>query len=756
MSYIFLKPYYYFQFNYKIINIFNSFYNLEYNDTILKLANPKLIYFFNLSSNNLSNVINVNNIATDIVNTKLSTPSKFEKKYKTNSQDNVETKKNKNKLIKKKRKNSDHIENEELFIDTQDEVFTQEPLSLSSLKSRKNNNKYKKKSKFKGDNNILDVDLINIDQQMSNNSNMQKSIIVSDHLTIQELSLKLCIPEAEIITYLFLTKGISATINKVLDINIIRLIALHYGFNVLEKNVLNQSNNIINEQQSVYSSSNIKRPPIITILGHVDHGKTTLLDSILKTNLVTKESGGITQAISGYEIEWTYHLKSQKLIFLDTPGHESFKTMRLRGAKVNDITLLVIALDDGIKPQTIEAINYIKEMNLSCIVVITKADKLSYSFEKIEKDLVNYDIIPEALGGDVSIVEVSALTGQNIDLLLSKICMLSLSKNLFADSMKLASGIILEAYLDKKQGPIANIIIKNGTLKLGDIIVSANLSGKVKSIKNLSNLKIQSSGPSSIVQVLGFNIVPEAGLMFEVVKKEKNVKEYFLKHSNNRNFNKLLNSLNTRLTLDVNSSIKQFQIILKTDTQGSLEAIIELLSNIPQSKVQINITFANFGDISNSDIKLALATKASILAFNVSCSSQINALLKKYKVICKNFNVIYDLFKYVKSFMLDLVEPEYEKNLIGHAIVQTVFKMNKGCVAGCFVNEGKLNKTCYINVYRQGNMIYEGFITSLKRMKNDVDEVSLNNECGLMSEYTLWQESDVIDAYELVSKDKSL
>ena len=503
----------------------------------------------------------------------------------------------------------------------------------------------------------------------------------------------------------------------------------------------------------------LNRPPIVAILGHVDHGKTTLLDSILNTNLVNKEEGGITQNIAGYEITWMYNLQECKIVFLDTPGHESFKSMRIRGAKITDVVLLVIAVDDGIKPQTIEVINYINEMNLSCIVVGTKSDKGSSNVLKIKQDLLKYNLVTEDIGGNIPFIEVSAVNSKNIDVLLSKICKLSEAKNLYANTQQNGFGSIIESYLDKKQGPVVNVVIQDGTLKLGNFIVSDNLVGKVKSIFNSSKRRIKFSGPSSIVQVLGFSVLPKAGSLFYSFDTEKDAKKYCQEcsiYSSSSDFNSLTKSLNTRITSDTHLDIKSLNLIIKTVNQGSLEAILELFANISQAKVQVNIINASFGDISNADVELALATKSSIIAFNVNVSSNISRMLKNFEINFKLFSVVYDLFDYVQEMMFDLIEPEYDYVLIGSAIVKTVFKMNKGCVAGCLVNDGKLSKNSYIRVYRNDILQYQGFINSLKHMKNDVEEALVSTECGLMSDFESWQSYDKIEAYELVRKPKTL
>nr|YP_009392059.1 translation initiation factor 2 [Periphykon beckeri]ARW60407.1 translation initiation factor 2 [Periphykon beckeri] len=740
---------------FKVININNSFFNYIYSEDILFLINPKLLV--NITSP--IPLINQNKLVRDDFSVPTSVFSKFDKKMRVNScdQDTIKIKKQKVKSNKSKQKVSNKIDDVKLFVNTPDDLFNQDVLDRSNTKSRKKVTKSKKKSK-------LEIDFSNkqdiLNESLLSDANMKilkrdTSISVVKPLSIQDLSLQIDVPGAEIITYLFLSKGIAATINDVIDISIICDIVKNYGFSLFNS-PLNLDVNTYKPQYTNTSSITIKKDPIITILGHVDHGKTTLLDAILKTNLVNQESGGITQALSAHEISWTHEFEKQKLIFLDTPGHKSFRKMRLRGAKITDIALLVIAMDDGLKPQTIEAIEYIKDMSLSCIVVITKSDKLSNYLSKIKQDLANNGILCEEFGGSISLIEVNALSGKNIDTLLSEICVLSKSKNLTVSPQELAVGTIIESYIDKKQGPVVNLVVQNGTLKLGSIIASENLYGKVKSITNLSNVRVKSSGPSSIVQVLGFTNLPQAGCLFRVFDSEKNAKKYCMRHTDVKQFDIILKSLNTRIRSDVSSEAKQLKLILKADTQGTLEAILDLLYNIPQSKVQINVVFASFGSISNSDVELALTTSACILAFNVSISSQLSSLLKQYKIIYKSFNIIYSLLSYVEDSMLNLVEPVYDKVLIGKATVQTIFHMNKGVVAGCIVKEGKVKTQSYINVYRNNLIVYEGYISSLKIIKSNVEEVIAVNECGLMSDFKLWQNEDLIVAYDLVSRDKVL
>lgn len=727
----------------------------EYFEVLLALDKPKIIS--NLINPNLTfnkSSINLNNNFVDVKNNNidLSNTSRFEKKHKNNvySEDILDIKKKKNKLQKKSRKQI-AFESDKAFRNNVDKVLLNEDnLNHDIIKVPKSS---KNKKKQQNDNIQIDQNLpyANLDESV------KKEVTINRPLTIQELSNKLGIPEAEIITYLFL-KGIAVTINQIIDIDIAKDVTSHYGFTVKQ----NISNETLDLMQFNYHDSNsddgfIERPPVITILGHVDHGKTTLLDTILNTNVVTKEYGGITQAITNYEVDFLYEKKLQKLIFLDTPGHQAFSSLRIRGTQVTDLVLLVVAADDGLKPQTIESIEYILEKKLSYIVVINKIDKIGINTEKVREKLAEYNIIDQSWGGDALITEVSALKNLNIDQLLSHICKVTTSQNLKANPNELAVGTVLETYLDIQRGPVVVIIVQNGSLHIGDFIVAGNVYGKVKVINTDQGIKLNKALPSSIVQVLGFSTLPKAGTSFYIVNDKKSA-EYSIDKDKQKSSN--VNNLNSRITWDsINqqTSFKNFNLILKTDSQGSLEAIINAFNNISQSKVQINLLHVSFGNISNTDIELASTTNASIIGFNVNISNQANYLAKQINIVVKTFNIIYDVIDDVTLSMLNLVEPEYDKFMIGKAKVQTVFSINKGSVAGCIVTEGKLAKKALLNIYRNLQIIHSTSLDSLKRVKEDVDEVSENNECGIMCyDYTSWAPGDIVEAYELKQKEKRL
>nr|UAD84174.1 translation initiation factor 2 [Gracilaria changii] len=684
---------------------------------------------------------------------------KFDKKAK-----NVFKQESDNKVkLKKKRSNAIDVYQDHIFKKKNKSkimAYPQDDLNSVNMESIKFN-KQKKKEKVKKKLNI-NIENSNIEIKKSLNidvnNNGDKSVIIDSPLSIEELSMKLQIPPEEIITSLFL-KGISVTVNKIIDVSIATQIAKKYNFIVFNQNhefKLDQQD----KSKEINSSTCINRAPIITILGHVDHGKTTLLDSIRNTNFASKEAGGITQSINAYEVNYCYKSLDKKLIFIDTPGHEAFSSMRLRCAQITDIVILIVAADDGLKPQTIEAIDYILSKKLPFIVAINKMDKQDLDLNRIYEQLSSYNILSTYLGGDVSFVEISALKKMNIDKLLETVCNLLESINLKADPSQLAQGIILEAYLDKTKGTIVNSIILNGTLKVGDIIVADNAYGRVKKVINNLGHTVTMAEPSSILQILGFYSIPQAGKYFHVVTSEKEAKKLISGtslYSINDHTKNLLNASIDLYNYKNKTNVKNLNLIIKADTQGTIDAVINSLMQIPQSKIKLNVLAFSLGIVSNTDIDLAYNTQALIIAFNINISTNILNAAEKLNVHLSKFCIIYDLIDYIRGYMLDLIDPEYDKVLIGEARVQTTFPINKGIVAGCIVTSGKMKKKSFINVYRSNHLVYKGIISSLKRVKDDVDEVAISNECGIMcTDYHLWQSQDVIEVYELYKKAKTL
>lgn len=714
---------------------------------IWNLTEPKLINVFKEKKNTKLNIEDFNANSVD---------SKFykedkEKKYKATAKTDgeVDIKKNKSKFKKKSRTKID-IKDRDLFIDNNNNNLFNSGINESLIKSHKLSKK-KKKSKIHTDS-LIDVNTnTGSDSNICDDTNL---VYINHPLTIHELSNKLTIPETEIITNLFL-KGISVTINQVIDLSIATELAESYSFKVVH-----ESSNLPVKLDTTVQSSNSSslKPPVITMFGHVDHGKTTLLNTIVKSTV--EETGGITQAINSYEIDWPYNSSYKKLVFLDTPGHEAFLRMRSLSAQVTDIAILVVAADDGLKQQTMEAIEHIINCNLTCVVAITKVDKEDIQILKLKEQLAEHGILDESWGGNYPIVEVSAINYKNIDSLLSTICILSGMQNLKVNLEQSGSGVVLESHLDKQRGYVANIIVKNGTVSRGDIIISNNHYGKIKLITSTKGIKQEQALPSSVVEILGFHSILEVGVTFYIVKTEKEAKCLIEQEQYQEPVFDITKILNTRVTLKGSrhkSPIKQLNIILKTDTQGSIEAIIYAFSKISQDKVQINVLNANSGEVSQNDLQLASSANALIVCFNRDIPSNLKNLSNNLSIVVKNFQVIYDLIDYIKNSMINLIDLEHDKILIGEAIVQTVFSMNKGSVAGCSVVKGKLEKNSWIEVYHNHNLMYEGQLDSLKHLKDDVNQVYEGSECGVMCKnYNLWIEQEIIKAYNLQEKIKEL
>ena len=742
--------------SYRTIAKFLSCVSIEKKENVLFLQNPKLVYSptnQSISNDDYLSPSPMKTLTPDInasnLKSSLSNVNKFDKKYKNNfKQESIlNERKNKGKL-KKKIRDRINLEKDDIFLNpNSNRVLTKDVID-QSIEDPLKISKYKKKQKTKQG---ISDRLIDYNE---NNEIINKEIILDSSLTVQELAEKLNIPETEIIRGLFL-KGISVTVNQTLDISLATQVVENYHFQVIKKTDL-KSIKIEQNKDQIDNSTKVKRPPVVTILGHVDHGKTTILDSIRKTNLVRKEVGGITQAITGYEVDWMYNSSIYKLVFLDTPGHEAFESMRLLGTQVTDIVILVVAADDGLKPQTIEAIKNIKSRDLPVIVAINKIDKSNINVQKIIEDLAQYEIVCENWGGNVPVVEVSALTGKNIDTLLSNICILSDLQDLKADPNCFARGTVLEAHLDRTKGAIANILVQEGTLKIGDIIISNNVYGRVKVITDNQHIKIKKAKPSSIVEILGFSKLPQAGANFQILNNEKKAKQ-IINNQQKNNYLNPSNSLNSRIKVNNILNIKKINIILKADTQGSVEALMHSFANISQNKVQINILSFNAGNISDTDLEFALTSQSLIIGFNINIPIHVHNTAKRLGITLKKFSIIYDLLDYIKEYMLNLIEPEYDEILMGSAIVQSIFTVNKGIVAGCLVTSGKLKKQAQISVYRDKTLVYNGMLNSLKRLKDDVDEVNDGNECGIMcNDYNLWNQKDTIEAYELIEKPKEL
>ena len=579
-------------------------------------------------------------------------------------------------------------------------------------------------------------------------------ITLSNAISVQELAEKLYVSETDIIRTLFLD-GIIVNINQVLDLETAVKVGDQLGvtITIVEEETINNRNDfVLTENQDNLE----ERPPIIAVMGHVDHGKTTLLDKIRQTQTAQKEAGGITQKIGAYEVDIDYRDEKRKLVFLDTPGHEAFSSMRSRGVQVTDIAVLVVAADDGVKPQTIETIRCIKEANVPLIVAINKIDKDDANIENIKQELTTYNVIPDDWGGDTPMIPISAKQGTNMNELLEMMVLVSDMLSLQASKKGNAQGTVLEANLDKSKGAIATLLVQNGTLEVGDIIVTSQHMAKIRGIINSDNSNIMQALPSSPILVWGLSDVPSIGDQFEAFKNEKQAKSALQERKDKASNNITNHSTSDKHSLLGSNIQAVVNLVIKTDIQGSVEAIISSINQIEQEKVKIRVLYASPGEITETDVDFADASKSVILAFNTSLAPGAKKVARHLGVSIKEYNVIYDLFDDIQTMVDDIIGPQYEEKDIGKAIVKAVFPLGKNYVAGSFVNEGKIIKGCHIKVSRDGEVVYEGILSSLKQFKQDVAEIEQDSECGIyVEEFDEWKEDDIISAFELVEKKKN-
>ena len=739
---------------YKFVEFFQTYLgssccrSLDKYESTLYLSSPRILFNLNQSDSLVNHNEQVSFLSVNNGNT-VRIITKSDKKSKSNNKllDILETKKNKQ---KKKTRTKIHLSED--FSNSRHDLDLNNYHEMTLVRSRKS---VKQKKHPKSTSKDLNVVLF------SEESMEDKVIVFNQLITIQDLSQKMRIPSAEIIKFLFL-QGISVTINQFIDVSVCQLVAEHYNFKLLEEKNYNVCSESFDEQEKyIESKTSDLREPVITMFGHVDHGKTTLLKTLINNSSINSEAGNITQSIGAYEVELNAKYKFGKLIFLDTPGHEAFIGMRRRSAQVTDLAILVVAADDGLKLQTIEAINHIKEYSIPFVVALNKIDKINANVKKVKEQLAKYNIISDDWGGSVPIIEVSATTGKNISTILKSVLRLFNSKSYITFDSKVVEGFILDSSLDSKKGPKAHVILRRGILSVGDILVADNTYAKVKAIMNSKKQSVLSISSVSVAEILGFSVVPKIGILFQSVANEKLAKSYVAKCQKYQDMPILEQRLNNRITLHAvrggKKIVKQVNVILKADTQGSIEAIISILAQIPQEKVQINILFAGASEVSDKDIELAYTSNSIILAFNLSANICNRYSNENPNLIIKRSNIIYDLVNYIHNYMLTFVEVVYTKEVLGKARVKTVFGINKGSVAGCLVLDGKLKKDAFITVHRKQEIVYEGKLNSLKRLKEDVEEVVMNHECGVMCyNYHLWHENDEINAYQLKPEKKTL
>jgi translation initiation factor IF-2 len=582
-----------------------------------------------------------------------------------------------------------------------------------------------------------------------------EKIIIPGPISVQDLARLLYVSETNIIRNLFL-KGIGVTINQILDVNTAQTTGEDLGI-VVEVKKKQDDENKNNSVVSLDTKNLIERSPVVAIMGHVDHGKTTLLDKIRKTQTAQKEVGGITQRIGAYEVDVERNKEIKKLVFLDTPGHEAFSGMRSKGIKVTDVVVLVVAADDGVKEQTIEIIKSIQEAKIPLIVAINKIDKENANIENIKQELTQYNIIPESWGGNTQTIPISATQGTNIDNLLEVILLIADLEGLKANPKGKAQGTVLEANLDRTKGALATLLVQNGALKLGDIIVAGTSIGKVRGMIDSNGENIVECGPTSPVLVWGLSKVPVTGDSFEVYSNEKEAKVAVQtekeKQINSGNVSK---TISEGYTISNSDTLGTINLIIKTDIHGSIEAIVNTINKIPQNKVQIRMLYTSPGEVTETDIDFANTSGATVLAFNTTLASGAKRAARHLNVIVKEYTVIYDLFEDVEIMIEKITGPEYEEEEIGRAIVKTVFPLGKNFVAGCYIHEGKITKSCSVEIIRGSETVYKGILTSLKQFKQDVGEVLENNECGVFVEnFNDWKEQDVVKALNLTPKKRT-
>ncbi|ASV65916.1 translation initiation factor IF-2 [Cytobacillus sp. FSL W7-1323] len=576
---------------------------------------------------------------------------------------------------------------------------------------------------------------------------LPEKITFTESLTVGELAKKLHREPSEIIKKLFML-GVMATINQELDKDSIELIAGEYGVDVEEEVLVD-----VTDLEAYFTEdeeTNLEeRPSVVTIMGHVDHGKTTLLDSIRHTKVTAGEAGGITQHIGAYQVED----KGKKITFLDTPGHAAFTTMRARGAKITDITILVVAADDGVMPQTIEAINHAKAAEVPIIVAVNKMDKEAANPDRVMQELTEHGLVPEAWGGDTIFVPISAIKGDGIDELLEMILLVGEVEEYKANPNRNAVGTVIEAQLDKGRGSVATLLVQNGTLKVGDPIVVGNTFGRVRAMVNDLGRRVKTAGPSTPVEITGLNDVPQAGDRFAVLEDEKSARQ--VGEARAQLALQAQRSEKSRVSLDnlfehmKEGEMKDINIVVKADVQGSAEALTSALNKIDVEGVKVRILHTGAGAINESDITLAAAFNAIVIGFNVRPDTNAKRAAEAEDVDIRLHRIIYNVIEEIELAMKGMLDPEFEEKIIGQAEVRQTFKVSKiGTIAGSYVTEGKITRDSGIRLIRDGVVIFEGEIDALKRFKDDAKEVATNYECGItIKNYNDVKEGDIIEAY---------
>ncbi|KGG80848.1 translation initiation factor IF-2 [Caloranaerobacter azorensis H53214] len=606
------------------------------------------------------------------------------------------------------------------------------------------------------------------DSKGKNNSNSKKSnvkdkreemqtekniIHIGEKITVKDLADKIKVNPTQLISQL-ITLGVMAAINQEIDFDTASIVASEYGYEVKSIQIEEEEDDKIEEDLLDFEDDPETlqpRPPIVTVMGHVDHGKTSLLDAIRKTNVTAREAGGITQHIGAS----TVIVNDKKIVFLDTPGHEAFTSMRARGAQVTDIAVLVVAADDGVMPQTVEAINHAKAANVPIIVAVNKIDKYEANPERVKQELAEHGLLPEEWGGDTIFVPVSALKKQGIDELLEMILLVAEMQELKANPNRKAMGTIIEAKLDKGRGPVATVIVQKGTLNVGDAVIAGTAHGRIRAMIDDKGKRIKKATPSMPVEILGLSEVPDAGEHLYVVENDKKAREIAENRKEKLRTEQL--KATQKVSLDAlfeqikKGEVKDLNIIVKADVKGSIEAVKQALEKLSTDEVKVKTIHSGVGAITESDIMLASASNAIIVGFNVRPTTPAMDLAKREKVDVRTYRIIYNAIEDIEAAIKGMLEPEYKEVILGRAEVRATFKIpNVGVVAGIYVQQGKITRNSKIRLLRDNVVIHEGNISSLKRFKDDVREILTGYEGGLgIENYNDIKEGDVIEAYTL-------
>ncbi len=612
---------------------------------------------------------------------------------------------------------------------------------------QKINKKNNKKQNFHSKKEDEQAKLKRMEQYEKDKKKHLSNVVLPESLSVSELSAKLRTTNVEVVKKL-MELGIMASASQIIDYDTAALVAEELGAKVTKEVVVTIEEQLFNDHEDEASELE-SRPPVVVVMGHVDHGKTSLLDAIRNTNVTAGEAGGITQHIGAYSI----HVNDHDITFLDTPGHAAFTAMRARGAMVTDVAIIVVAADDGIMPQTVEAINHAKAANVPIIVAVNKMDKPTANYDRVLQALTEYELVPEEWGGDTICVPVSAMKHEGIDQLLEMILLVSEVADLKANPNREAKGTVIEAKLDKGRGPVASVLISNGTLHSGDVLVAGASVGRVRVMTNDRGMRIKEAGPSTPVEIIGLSDVPAAGDQFEVVKDEKMARELVEK----RKFEQKQETFQDRAKVSLDELFSQIQtgdvktlnLIVKADVQGSVEAVRSSLLKLSNDEVKVKVIHNAVGAITESDVMLAQASNAIIIGFNVRPDANVRSQAEKEKVDIRLYRIIYDCLEEMEAALKGMLAPKFTENVLGHAEVRQTFRVSGvGTICGCYVKDGKIVRSASVRLVRDGIVVYEGKIDSLKRFKDDAKEVAEGFECGIgLDKFNDVKEGDVIEAY---------